>query len=350
MDNKNPGTVVTISTTTFIKVLIIFLILVFLFLIKGVLALIFISIVLASAFDPWVDWFHKYKIPRSLGILIIYIVMLSIVATALILIIPPITKEIGQIATHFPDYYEKIVSGLNSLQGGASEGMQNDLQQGLMSLSQNLNLALNNIFSFIFNFFGGMLSFFLVLVITFYLTLEEENLKNFLRSVTPAKYQPYMAQTMFKIQRKMGQWLRGQIILSLIIFVLTFIGLTIIGVPYALVLAFIAGILEIVPFIGPTLSAIPALFFAFLLSPVTGLLVAGLYIIIQQLENHLITPRVMGKSVDLNPLVIIVVILIGAQVGGIVGAIISVPVATALSVFVKDFLDRKSQKEGQLEE
>ena len=349
MQNKN-NLSISISTATFLKLLLFFLIIVFLYLIKEVIALIFVSLVLASAFDPWVDWFHKRKIPRGLGIIIIYLILFAIISTTVILIVPPITKEVGQIAKNFPYYYDKVIHGINYFRGVAPEQVKNELQQGLNTVSASLPGAVSDIFSTIYSVFGGLISFFLVLVITFYFTVEEEGLKSFIRSVSPAKVQPYLNQLMFRIQRKMGLWLRGQMILSLIIFALSFIGLSILGVQYALLLALIAGIMEIIPFLGPALAAIPAAFFGFLQSPLTGVLVIVLYLVIQQLENHIIVPKVMGKTVGLNPLVVIVVILVGAKIGGIVGALMSVPVATALSVFVSDFFEKKINEELKLSE
>src|SRR3989339_563486 len=166
-------------------------------------------------------------------------------------------------------------------------------------------------------------------------------MKQSIRSLTPSRFQPYLLRLYGRIQLKMGQWLRGQLILSAVIFTLTFIGLTILGVNYALVLAFVAGLFEIIPFIGPWLAAVPAIFFGFLQSPIMGVSVIILYIIIQELENHLIVPKVMSKAVGLNPLIVIIVILIGARLSGITGALIAVPVATAISVFLKDFMERR---------
>lgn len=344
------STNINISTQTFLKLILIFFIILFLYLIKEVLALIFISLVLASAFDPWVDWFQKHKLPRGLAIVVIYLIIISVVATTIILIVPPITKEIGLIAKNFPLYYEKIMQSYNYFRGVTPNRVGAELQQGLESLSASLPGAVTNVFSTIFSVFGGIISFFMILVITFYFTVEEEGLKKFLKSVSPSRYQPYIMQLMVRIQKKMGLWLRGQLILSLIIFSLVFIGLSILHVQYALLLALIAGMFEIIPFLGPTLAAIPAVFFGFIQSPLMGMLVIGLYVIIQQLENHVIVPKVMGKSVDLNPLVVIVVILMGAKIGGVIGALLSVPVATALSVFLGDFFDKKIEKEVKLEE
>jgi predicted PurR-regulated permease PerM len=178
-------------------------------------------------------------------------------------------------------------------------------------------------------------------VITFYFTVEEEGMKRFIRSVSPSHYHPYLMQLINRIQRRLGYWLRGQLILSVVIFVLTFIGLTILGVDYALLLALIAGIFEIIPYLGPFLGAVPAVFLAFVQSPVKALLVVILYIIIQQLENNIIVPKVMSKSVGINPLLVIIILLVGGKIGGAVGMILAIPVATALSVFFEDFLGKR---------
>ena len=335
---------INISTATIFKVLIIFLVISFLYLIKEVLLIIFVALVLASAFDPWVDWFENKKIPRSLAILIIYIVLFAIIAFAFILIVPPISKEVSQLAENFPLYYEKIVNGVQSFQVAENVDAQEQLQKGLTSLGENLPNTLSNVVNTLFDIFGGIFSVLLVLVLTFYFTVQEGAMKNFIQSVTPTKTQPYLMRLYGRIQMKMGQWLRGQLILSLVIFTLTFIGLTILGVPYALILAFIAGLFEIVPMIGPWMSAIPG----FLQSPILGISVIVLYIIIQELENHLIVPKVMSKAVGLNPLIVIIAILVGMKIGGVVGALLAVPVSTALSVFLKDLVNKKVRQENKL--
>ena len=339
---------INISTSTIVKLLVFFLVLSFLYLIKEVLLIIFVALVLASAFDPWVDWFQKKKIPRSLSILIIYVVLFALITFAFILIVPPISKEVIQLSENFPLYYEKIANGIQSFQTGGNIDAQEQLQKGLNSLGENLPGTLSNVVNTLFDVFGGIFSVLLVLVLTFYFTVQEGAMKNFLQTITPSKAQPYLMRLYGRIQVKLGQWLRGQLILSAVIFTLTFIGLTILGVPYALILAFIAGLFEIVPMIGPWMSAIPAVFFGFLQSPLMGISVVVLYIVIQELENHLIVPKVMSKAVGLNPLIVIIAILVGMKLGGIVGALLAVPVATALSVFLKDLMDKKADQENQL--
>ncbi len=350
MPSKEVNYNVSISTGTFFKVLLIFLIITFLYLIKEIVALIFIALILASAFDPWVDWFQKFRLPRSLSIIFIYLILISVVGAAIWLLVPAISQEISQLSNNLPNYYDKIEEGINYFKGVALEkGAETTFQDSLDTLSTTLTSATTKVFSTIFGIFGGIISFFLVLVITFYFTVEEEGLKNFIKSVSPSRMQPYIFRLIARIQHKLGLWLKGQLILSLIIFALVFVGLTIIGVDYALLLAFIAGVFEIIPFLGPTLAAIPAAFFGFTQSPITGFLVIGLYVLIQQLENHIIAPKVMSKSIGLNPLIVIIVFLVGAKIGGVIGILLAVPVATAISVFLSDFFDRKIEKEVSLE-
>jgi predicted PurR-regulated permease PerM len=140
-----------------------------------------------------------------------------------------------------------------------------------------------------------------------------------------------------KIQNRLGNWLRGQLILSLVIFTLTYIGLSILQIKYALVLAMLAGSFELIPYVGPILSSVPAIFLAFVQAPYLALFVILLYFIVQQLENSLIVPKVMGRVTGLNPIVVLIAVLIGAKIGGIVGTLMAVPVATALSTFLYDF-------------
>lgn len=343
--NKKPISI-NITTFTIIKIILVFLLLYFLYLIKDILAILFVSLILASAVGPWVDWMHRKKLPRSLSILFIYLVILSVVGSVIYLIIPPIAQEIGEISVNFPKYLEKIISTFSALKEySAQHGILDSIKDSLGSVSSNLQKAAGGVFSTISSIFGGIFSFFLILVITFYMVVEESAVKKLVWSIAPEKHQPYIMQLINRMQKKIGLWLRGQLILSLVIFVLTYTGLSILGVEYALVLALIAGLTEFVPYLGPILGAIPAVFLAFTQSPTLALFVAGLYYIIQLVENNILVPKIMQKAVGLNPIVSISVLLIGFKVAGVVGAILSIPVATAISVFVQDLFDSKARAE-----
>ncbi|MFA4871463.1 MAG: AI-2E family transporter [Patescibacteria group bacterium] len=340
---------INISSLTLMKVLFIIALVGLLFYIKSVLLIIFVALILASALDPWVDWLQKHKIPRSFSILLIYLVLLSVIGGIIYLIIPPIVKEVNQLTADFPVYWQNIIKTFADFQNYSdSHGWSANIQSSLKVLQTNIGGVAGDVFSTIFSFFGGVISFLIILVITFYLTVEEKSLKRLIRSLVPVKYQPYFTHLVNRIQEKIGQWLRGQLILSLIIFVVVFLGLTILGVKYALVLALFAGITELIPYLGPTIGAIPAVFIAFTQSPMLALFVILLYILVQFLENHIIVPKVMQKAVGLNPVVVIVAMLIGAKLAGILGVILAVPVTTALGVILSDFIEIK-QEEGDIE-
>jgi predicted PurR-regulated permease PerM len=343
MDNLKRPIYINITTLTVIKIILIFVLFYFLYLVREILAVLFISLILAAAVDPWIDWMQEKKIPRGVGILFIYLVMLTAISTVVYLIIPPIVEQVSELTTQFPELLEKIVSGMNFLRDYVSEhGILENIRDNIGSFEANFENAAGGVFSTVSGIVGGIVTFFLVLVITFYMVVEENAIKKIIWSIAPQKHQVYIMQLVNRMQKKVGLWLRGQLILSLIIFTLTYIGLSILGVEYALVLALIAGLTEFVPYLGPILAAIPAIFLSFTQAPMLAVFVAVLYYIIQLVENNIIVPKLMQKVVGLNPIVSIAVLLIGFKIAGVVGAVLSIPVATAVSVFVRDIFERNT--------
>ena len=183
-----------------------------------------------------------------------------------------------------------------------------------------------------YGIFGGFISFVSVLVMTFYMLVERDGLQKFVNTVVPVLWRERVLILLWRMQEKMGLWVRGQLILMASVGVLSYTALLILGVPYALVLALLAGLLEIVPVVGPITAAVPAVVIAFAVSPMRALTVLLIYVVIQQLENHVLVPRVMSRSIGLSPLLVIIAILLGAKLGGITGTLLAVPAITALSV------------------
>lgn len=335
---------INISTFTVVKIIVVFLLLYLLFLIKDILAVLFISLIIASAIDPLVDWFEKRKISRGISVVLIYFVSLFVIISVFTLIVPPIIAETNDLLVKSPHYFDKVFSGISLLKEYSREhGFLEDIRENLGSISSGFQTAVGGVFSTIFGFFGGIFSFLLVLVITFYMVVEENAIKKLIHSVAPKRYQEYTMGLVNRMQRKIGLWLRGQMILSLVIFCITYIGLLVLGVDYALVLALIAGLTEFVPYLGPILGSIPAIFLAFGQKPILALFVIGLYAVIQWVENNVLAPKIMEKAVGLNPIVSISVLMIGFQLGGIVGAILSIPVATATQELIIDIFEYKEK-------
>ncbi len=342
MENSDRPIQINITTLTIIKIILILILLYFLYLISDIIIILFFSLVFASAFDPTVDWLAKRKIPRSIGILLIYLVLFTLVSLIIYLIIPPITQEVTELSQNFPLYLEKVISTFSRLKAYSVEyGILDNIKNSITSLTSNLPNAAGGVFSTLTGIFGGIVSFFLILVLTFYMVVEENAMKKLIRSIAPPRHQEYLMQLISRMQKKIGLWLRGQLVLCLSIFILDYLGLLILNVKYALVLALIAGLTEFVPYFGPIIGAIPAVFLAFFQSPTLALFVAALYYIVQLLENHILVPKIMQKAVGLNPIISIVALLVGFKIAGVIGAILSIPVVTAISVFIKDIFDSK---------
>ena len=335
------STNITISTGTIFRIILILLLIGFVILIRDVLALFFIAIILSSAFDPLVDWLQRKKIPRSLSIIGVYVIFFIVVGGSIYLLTGPIVKQIGDIARAFPEFYTRVNYGIQAWGGNINDiASTQTIDSNLASITKGVTSATSSIFSVLSSIFGGIIGLLGVLVVTFYLTVQEDAVRRFFNSIVPGKHRAHVVNLVGQIQKRMGYWLRGQLILSFIIFCLVYAALSILGVKYALLLALIAGIFEIVPFIGPWISAVPAIFFASSQGLTMAIIVAAVYLVIQQLENSLIVPKVMGKSTGLNPMIVILSIFAGARLGGVIGALLAVPIATAISVYVQSVMNK----------
>jgi len=342
---------IDLSFLSILKFFLVVIFLIFLYVIKDILAILFVSLIFSSAIDPWVDKMERIRFPRWLSMLLIYIILFAIIFGAVYLIIPPIVAQTEQLSNNFPSYFEKVTSTITSVRNYSAEhGILSNLNQAIDGLKNNLNGAVQGVFSTIIQIFGGILAFLVMLVVTFYMTVEETAVKKTLAFLVPEKYHPFTLKLINKVQQKIGDWLKGQLVLCLIIGVMSYVGLTILGVNYALILALIAGIGEFFPYVGPILTAIPAIFIAFTMSPIKALFVLILYVVIQQLENHLLVPKVMQKAVGINPIISIIALLIGAQIAGFVGIVLAIPVATAICVIAQELWSAKEDVEEIKEE
>jgi predicted PurR-regulated permease PerM len=339
-DSKKHG--IDISTLTILKVVFVGLLAWFLWTIRSVVLLFLISIIISSAIDPVADFLRKRRIPRGLSVLLVYVVFLGILVSVGFLLVPPISQQIDEISK--TDVIDNLISKVGVFRENLSHSewgraLNDNLKQFAGSLGGTLFQTTKGVVS-------GIVGVITVLTISFYLTAEENGMKNFIKHLAPYKHQAYVMGLVNKIQRKVGSWVLGQIILSVVIFGLTFVGLTVLKVEFALVLALIAGITEIIPYIGPFIGAIPAVLFAFLQNPPLAIAVIILYLVIQQLENHVIVPVVMSRSVGLNPVLVILAILVGGTLAGVMGALIAIPVVSGLSVFVADMMESNDEATG----
>ncbi|QQG43610.1 MAG: AI-2E family transporter [Candidatus Daviesbacteria bacterium] len=318
---------IDISHKTIIFITVFLLGLWIVYLIRDLLILLFIAVILMSALAPVVSFFTKLKFPKALGILITYIIIIAAFGGILLGFLPLLVEQSNKLIDTFPTLLVQYFN-INNID-------QTFLQSQVADLSKNL-------LSFTLVVFDNIITILFLLVLTFYLLLERENLEK--RTAALFLHRQHQIQNLtIKIEERLGAWVRGQLFLSLIIGVLVYIGLFLLNIPYALTLAIVAGILEIVPVIGPIVAAIPGILLAFTISPILALGVAVMYFVIQQLENHLIVPQVMGRAVGLNPLVVILAIAVGSRLLGIVGALLAVPLTVVLQIIVSEMLLEKEK-------
>lgn len=357
MNKEKESQAIKIESGTIVKAIVIVLLFVALYFLRDLVLLILAAVVIASAIEPATLWFNKkLHIPRVLGVIIMYLTIFIFTFCILYFLIPPILNEIIDIIIKAPEITKSLnidsitgdYFGSGSTLGNLSKTISfSDIILQLQTLVANLSGNIVSIFSKIF---GGALSFVLVIVISFYLAVQEKGIQNFLRIVTPFKHEKYVIDLWGRSQKKIGRWMQGQVILAVIVGVLVYLGLTILGIENALLLAILAGAFEIIPLFGPVLSSIPAIAIAFLDGGITlSLMVVGLYIIIQQFENHLIYPLVVKKVIGVPALIVIIALVVGAKLAGFIGMLISVPLAAVFMEYAND-IDMRKKKLHEMNE
>lgn len=317
---------------------------------RDVVLIVLTAVVIASAMEPGIVWLGRYRINRVLGVILIYLAVSAVFFAVLFFFMPPLLND----AINFLSRLPAAISNLNLNQTIA--GILPNLGPGFLStdilqnLSQTLTATTGGVVATLSAFFGGITSFILIVVFAFYFSVQETGVDDFLRLVTPARHQGYVLGLWKRSQQKIGKWMQGQLILGLIVGVLLYLGLTILQVPNALLLAVLAAVFELIPVFGQILAAIPAIAIAYTGGSILGdgltgaVTVLVLYVIIQQFEAHLIYPVVVKKVVGVPPLLVILSLIVGAKIAGFLGILLSVPIAGAIQELVTD-IDRRKTKE-----
>ena len=343
MLEKDGATHISISTGTMIRTVLVALCVFLLWFLRDLVLVVLTSIVLASFVESAVPHFKKIGIQRVFGIVILYACSLLFLAGMFYLFAPLLITEVYNFSNFISNYIPGV-SFLNYFQNEAFSGAK-DIVNSLSS-----NFSLGNLLSiskaFITNLsggffttlsvaFGGIFNLVLIVLISFYLSIQEKGIENFLRLVTPIKYDDYVVDLWERSRKKIALWMKGQVVLGFVVAVLIYLILSLLGIEYALLLSIIAGAMELIPY-GILVALIPAFSFSYLSGGFSSaLLVTGAYLIIHQFEVFRFAPLIIKKIVGLSPIVIILSALIGFELGGFWGILLSIPVA----IIVMDFLD-----------
>lgn len=337
----------SITAGSVVKILFVLLGAYFIYLIRDLILVIITSVVIASSIEPGARFLIKRRVPRVIAVILVYLFVIVILIAGFYLFLPTLINDVQGLISSLPDYIDAFSSEEVVLIPGFTNFINTFANSAPASnlfsqISSTISGATLGLFSTASTIFGGILSFVLIIVISFYLAVQEGGVASFLRIVTPIDKEKYVLDLWRRSQEKIALWMQGQLVLGAIVGILTYLGLSILGVPNALFLAMIAAVFELIPIFGPILSAVPATAFALIEGgPTLGLLTIGLYLIIQQFESQLIHPLVVRKIVGIPALVAILSLIIGVKIAGFLGILIAVPVAAAFMEFINDVEKRK---------
>ncbi|MCG2787501.1 MAG: AI-2E family transporter [Anaerolineae bacterium] len=309
-----------------------------------VIFMLFIAIVLGTVIRPVVTWLHRRGLPRIAGVILVYMLLLALLVGFLLLLFPLIIEQGTTIATTVPGYYQTLREWLgnspNQLIVRLSKfipPMLPELEPGQQTGEEMLASA-GQAFGYLASASRGIFLTTAILLLAFHWTLDGPRAVQSLVSLLPATQRESISELILAMETKIGFYLAGQAVLCLAIGILALIAYLLIGLPNALVLALIAGVLEAVPMVGPLLGAIPAALIAFSIAPSKLIWVVVATLIIQQLENSLLVPRVMRKAVGVNPFVSLLAIFAFSSLFGIAGALMAIPIAAMIQLLLNRFV------------
>lgn len=316
---------VEISQKTIIFTLATILLLWFLYQVRSIIVLLFIAFILMTAVNPLIKIAKKVKIPTIVVMLFAYFGLIALISTVVASLVPAVVQQTRDITLRLPTYMHNLEDIFNTRFDPNVAGSY------LSSIPSNLLKIATGAFSNIMNILA-------LFFMSYYLVLERPRLHKYLLKLFPNHEAEERAENLvLQIEQKVGGWVRGQLTLMLIIGIMTYVSLILLGIPYALPLSVLAGLLEAVPNLGPTIAAIPAVLIGFTVSPIAGFGALIASILIQQIESNWIVPKVMQSATGTEPLVTIVVLLVGFTLGGIAGAVLSMPIYLTIQTVVTEF-------------
>lgn len=330
--------VVEISPKSIIRTIVILIAFVVAWQIRSILMSLLAAFILMTGFAYIADWFHARGLSKTVSALLAYGCLLAFLGVLLFLIIPPLLVQVREFVDNFPFYLTRIQEIYND---GVIPQINN--ASVINILTDKIGSSLDDVLGVFLNTIGGILNFLTIAVLSFYLLIERDRIKNNVFLLFPHLPKERVTKLAHKIEQKVGAWVRGELILMLVVGTMTYVGLSLLRVEYALPLAIIAGLLEVVPVVGPVISSVPAILVALVTNPISAIGVVFLYVVVQQLENNIIVPEVMEAAVGLSPLLVILALLIGASLFGIAGAILAVPTVAIVQVIVSDMIEHRDK-------
>lgn len=318
--------------------------------ITDTISTIIISAILAYLFNPIVNFLEKYDIPRGWGVIIVYLTIIGLILLLSFSVFPKTGKEIKRFITILPMYFEKITSFIDDMYYRYYTNIDNmppiikGIEAVIINSFRNFeDLILSSVSRFvegIISTFSKVISLILIPILTFYFLKDKDYFKTSLYLLIPKRFRKEVKELSIEIDRVLSQFIRGRFILAIYVGITTTILLLILRIDFAVVIGIITGIADIIPYFGPFLGFLPAVFFAFVSSPVKALWVAILFIGIQWIENNVLAPKIIGETTGMHPITILLALIIGGGMFGVMGMVFSVPVVAVFKILFSFFVER----------
>lgn len=334
------GKTLDISWAAILKIAVASLVFYLIFLVRDILVLVIFAAIISVLFNPAIDFLQKRKIPRILAVSLVYISVFSFLGLFVYLILPIFIFEIQQFSQFFPQYFGKLAPPLKDLGISAFDNFEVFLD----SLGGWMVQASSNVFSALSAIFGGIFSTLTIFTISFFLSLEEKGLDRMIALLSPKRYEAYVLDIFHKSESKVAGWFGSRILACLFVGVATFVACKILSLKYAISFAFLAGVLNIIPFVGPMVTGLIIVLFTALDSWSRAIIISIIFFLIQQLEGNILTPVLTKRFIGLPPILVIISLMVGGKLWGILGGILAIPLAGVIYEFLRDFLKKKKEE------
>ncbi len=347
--NQTEGASFNISWAAIIKILVAVVLLYVIFVIKDIIIWFIFALIINVLFNYIIDFLEKKHIPRLLSTTFLYLGFLALVGFFIYMIAPILLDELQDFIQHFPEYMKKVVPvlgkfGINlDLRAiSSADAFMNTVELGLTKASGSVTNAL-------FALFGGVASTIMVFALAFFMSWEGKFIEKLIHIFSPVRHNEYLLGLWRRARKKISAWFITRVIGAVFIGLATYLILAIFNVKYAFVLSLIAGLADLVPFIGPVFSGLAIFAVTAVSSFWQATIVVLAVALIQQLENHVLLPFLFKKFAGLSPVLVLIALVIGGKLWGLAGAILAMPLAGVVYEIVRDYLVRLRRKEQAVE-
>jgi predicted PurR-regulated permease PerM len=325
------------------------------FFFRELLLTLLVGLVIASTIDPIAKYFQKFKIPRIITVASVFVIIFGAVILFAVFALPTLADDLARLISRLPVILEQFRVfgrdlGFKDISIYISE-LSKDISKGqILTVVKNSIIGAGSVAGAAGALLSNIINFALTLIFAFYLAVQDDGINNFLKLITPRFYEKYIVDLWLRSERKIGSWAKGQVIVALIVSVLVLIPLLILNIQYATVFALLAFIGQLVPVVGLFIAAIPAVLTAYFTKDMSAaLLTLSVFLIVNQLENYVITPKIMNSVIGVPAIIILISVIVGAKLAGFWGVVIAVPMAAIMMELVNDILNDKIPSEDNID-